>query len=1012
MSFEERTFTFLRRRPVLGAAVAVLAAACSSPSVSHEPRAEGQTDFVSSSPNGQSNGRGLTEGAADAAGSAGGSASSAPSNGNSSATPRVVEETDLYRLEGDRLYYLNVYRGLMVFDVSNVDAPRLLGRSPIYGYPNQMIVRNGVATVVLSDWYGKMDDGTPFHGAIVRGIDASDPSQMKILGEATLDGDVRDTRVVGDVLYAVTEKYPYYYGWGTLDGAVSTGASTQVQVGVSSVSFAGGKIEKKNSYAVPGSGGVFYVTQDAILLGHALVGPPNQYGYSEPTGDTALDYVDISDPSGNILRRGSVTFAGTVQGWGTDNGRWNIDFADQKTAHALACGGTYCGNGEGLVLATADFTNPDQPSMTSRVALAGNGWAPAVRFDGNRMYLSPANGYYYSGTALSDTPIQIYDLTNAAAPTLAGSVNVTGQLWNFTPSGDRLFALGNSYSNSPNAYGSQVDLHYLDVSNPAAPRTLGTASFGKGWAWTPAAGTFKAFTKSDSQGLVVLPFSGYDYTSWKYNNGLQLIEFTPNTIATSGAARTKGWVERGIFVKNRLVSLSDVSLAVVDYTDHTTPRVVTEVTLARNVVNATVQQSGNVAELSSDFWDNDKSTSELRVLDAARVEETTGDAALARLDIPGTNAQIFHNGELSYTVTQVVRRDACEQGSGKAGAATECEYWHTRVQVIDRSGDSPVLRGAIDLPENRSYNYWGWGWGWWGCYAWDWYYGAQTVQVAGNVLAFQTYEPSPDYSTVTRALVTVNLSDPDQPVMGRTTVIDNSKWWWGNLRAVGDRLYATHYEWVQEPFYDQAAQRYNPGSVRYFLDKIDISNPSAPRVGARINVPGILVGASEQNPDLIYTIDYRWYGDRGSNELAVSLLDGNRAYYQGGAAIPGYVGNVFVRGERAYFTTQEWQETANGGTTTQKLYQANLSDPRHPSVTSATPSEGWGWLLDVQGDRAFVQSGWGSDGLDVYKLNGNSAPTFDQTVRVRGWYTGSLSRAGNDVYLATGYWGTEHVTLK
>ena len=32
-----------------------------------------------------------------------------------------------------------------------------------------------------------------------------------------------------------------------------------------------------------------------------------------------------------------------------------------------------------------------------------------------------------------------------------------------------------------------------------------------------------------TKGLVVLPFSGWDYTSQTYNNGLQLIEFTPTT---------------------------------------------------------------------------------------------------------------------------------------------------------------------------------------------------------------------------------------------------------------------------------------------------------------------------------------------------------------------------------------------------------------------------------------------------------------------------------------------------
>ncbi|MFZ5897499.1 MAG: beta-propeller domain-containing protein [Myxococcota bacterium] len=1012
MPVQERTFGFLRRRPLLAATLALLAAACSGDPGSSGPRAQGQTEFSSTSPQGvRGPGFGL-EGAADNA------ASAPPTNSGSRSadTQRKVEETDLYRLEGDRLYYLNAYRGLMVFDVSNVDQPRFLGRSPVYGYPHEMIVRNGVATVVLSDWYGKMDDGTPFHGSIVRGIDATDPANMKVLGEAPLGGQVRDTRVVGDVLYAVTEEYPYYYGW--LDDA-RTSSSSQPKVGVSSVSFAGGKIEKKSHYQSVGSGGVFYVTRDAIMLGHPVYGAPDANGYAQPTGDTALDYIDISDPAGSIVRRGSVTFNGYIQGWGTDNGRWNIDFADQKTAHALACSGNYyCGSGQPLVLATADFTNPDQPSMVSRVTIPANAWSPAVRFDGNRMYLSPSDGYIYtnSGVESGTTPIQIFDLSNPAAPTLKGTVNVAGQIWNFTPAGNRLFALGNSYSSKNNSYGSQVDLHYLDVTDAAAPNALGKASFGEGWAWTPAAGTFKAFTKNDAEGLVVLPFSGYDYNSYQYNNGVQLIEFTPNTIQTSGAAHTKGWVERGIFVKNRLVSLSNLALAVIDYTNRASPTVVTELTLARNVVNARAQGNGTVAELSSDFWDNDVSKSELRVLDAARVEETNSDATLAKLDIPGTNARVFHNGNLSYAVTQVVRRGACVDSAGNPipgrGDGSECEFWHTRVQVIDRSGAQPKLRGAIDLPETYGYNHWGWGWGYWGCFAWDWYYGSQAVQ-AGNVLAFQTYEPNADWSQVTQALVTVNLSNPDQPVMGRTNIVNNSRWWWGNLRAFGDRLYATHYEYVTEPFYDSANNVWNPGTVRYFLDRIDLSDPKQPVVGARINVPGFLVGASETNPNLIYTIDYRWYGNHSGNELAVSLLEGNLAYYQGGVSIPGYVGDVFVRGDRAYFTVQEYIENPNGSSTSRnQLYQADLSDPAHPSLATSTPSEGWGWMLDVQGDRAFVQSGWNDAGLDIYKLNASEPPTFEQTVRVRGWYAGSLSREGSDVYLSTGYWGTEHIKLK
>src|SRR5207237_9550196 len=134
------------------------------------------------------------------------------------------------------------YRGLMGFDGSNVDAPRLLGRSAIYGSPVEMIVRNGVATVVVADWYGRLDNGTPFHGSIVRGLDATDPANIRVLGEAQLGGWVRDTRVVGDVLYAVSEDYGWVYGWGVGGDAVAVspgGYGSPGRVIVLSGGFAG-----------------------------------------------------------------------------------------------------------------------------------------------------------------------------------------------------------------------------------------------------------------------------------------------------------------------------------------------------------------------------------------------------------------------------------------------------------------------------------------------------------------------------------------------------------------------------------------------------------------------------------------------------------------------------------------------------------------------------------------------------------------------------------------------------
>jgi hypothetical protein len=520
--------------------------------------------------------------------------------------PRTVQETDLYRLEGNRLYYLNGYRGLMVFDVTNPDHPALLGRSPIFGQPVDMIVRNGVATVVIGDWFGAMDDGTPFHGSIVRGLDATDPANIRVIGEAKLGGWVRDDRVVGDVIYAVSEDYGWWYGWGVADGVAVAGGAGGVSSGasgsssprgpsviVSSVSFANHAIAEVDHVQFDGFNGVFNVTPSAIML--ASVNQTGKPGDAGLAGKTSLLYLDISDPNGAIVTRGSLAVDGQVNGWGADNGRWNLDFADGKIAHVVGQAAGYNGSyyNNGYVLSTVDFSNPSAPVLASALPIAQTGWSAAARFDTNRLYLSPESGYYDGS---GNTPV-----------------------WNILPApGSRIFALGNDYRTS--SEGQPVSLHYLDVTNPAAPVLLGTSSFGQGWAWTPAAGTFKAFTMDATKGLVVLPFAGWDPTGRGYNNGLQLIEFTPSTVTTAGPAYTRGWVERGIFVGNRLLSLSDLSIASVDYTDPKTPHVMTELTLARNVVAA--QPTGAaVAEVSSDWWGNDTTSSQVRLLPIGNAEE-------------------------------------------------------------------------------------------------------------------------------------------------------------------------------------------------------------------------------------------------------------------------------------------------------------------------------------------------------------------------------------------------------
>jgi hypothetical protein len=1003
-------------------------------------RVHGQTSYTSAPAPGSGNRGGTTfnnGGAAtnNAAANNGGAvtnSAAAPSGGSNSwgsstngsasgSQPRTVQETDIYRVDGTRLYYLNSYRGLMVFDISNVDAPKLVGRSPIFGDPQEMFIQNGVAVVVVGDWYGINLDGSPFYGSIARGLDCNDPTNIKDVGDAYLRGWVQDTRVVGSVLYTVAEDDGWEYGWyygGT------AGSSPVPTVSIASISFANGAISKVAEQTFNGYSPIFNVTQSAILFASAHVTDPNNPWGSQQGTD--LRYVDVSDPGGAIRTRGTLTIDSSVNGWGPDNGRWNIDFADGVHAHAVGCASnSYCGgSSDAYALTTIDFSNPDAPQIASELPITNLGWSAAARFDVDpagsyaHLYLSPS-GYYYGNGSANETPLYIYDLSQPAAPQLVGQTSLDGYIWLFMPQGKQLFALGNS-SSSPSNEGQAVEVQYVDVTNPAAPKNLGQVQFGSGWAWSPAAETFKAFIVNPQLGLAVIPFSGWDYNGQTYNNGLELVQFNGSALTGSGTAHTKGWVQRGIFVGSRLFSLSDESLGVVDYSNPSSPRVVTELTLARNVVNAQ-PQGPTIAELSSDWWGNDTTTSEMRVLPIWDAAETTDDGHAVSATIKGVDAQVFQNGTLAYVVTDVQVPVPCgSQYGGPTGTNGQCTAYTQQVQVVDTANGGVKLRGSITLPPIPQYG--GWGWGWDGYYYYDWYNGSNVVQVDGDALAFRRWYPyysngpnGPVYDEDLDALFVVDIANPDAPSIASLTIQNDPTAWWGNLQAVGNTLYATDYQWVDVPAAGDSGQTVS--YTTYWLEQIDLSDRAHPRIGQHVNVPGVFVGASSSNPSTLYFADYRWDGNDEHDGLAACELTGGLCYFQSETELDGYVGNIFVQNDRAYTTVEEYDWMWQNGQVNQppytELHQVDLSNPAAPVDRVATTATlGWGWLLGLAGDRAVVTSGWGSMGVDIYQLSDTAAPKYRESVRTLGWEADSLNRQGNTLYVASGYWGVQPIALQ
>jgi len=157
----------------------------------------GQTDFESAPPYGTSGvggGRatsagfaGSTPGVADTA-NAPSLAPAAPGNAQAS-LPRSVQETDLYRLDGNRLYYLNSYRGLMVFDVTTSISPSFWGARPFLAPRSDVRQQRHRGHCRGRTGMGRSTRASRSTVRSLRGLDATDPSNIQVLGaEPTIGG--------------------------------------------------------------------------------------------------------------------------------------------------------------------------------------------------------------------------------------------------------------------------------------------------------------------------------------------------------------------------------------------------------------------------------------------------------------------------------------------------------------------------------------------------------------------------------------------------------------------------------------------------------------------------------------------------------------------------------------------------------------------------------------------------------------------------------------------------------
>jgi hypothetical protein len=996
---------------------------------------DGERDFISDV--GGSNNGGARGESLDAAAVAP-QAAAADADTGSGAAQRAISEADILQLSGDRLYALSRFSGLSIVDVSNPAALRLEGVYRSAAEPFEMYVEDGRVFAMYNGWYTYACDEQQICGwqttSRMLALDARDPAHVQLLAEYEVPGSILDSRQVGDVLYLATQEYGYCWGCQAEPNTSITSFNIADLAHLTQIDQLRLTSPTENQYSM-GSRSISVTDQRIYVSGW-------DWGYDGRAQTGWIDVVDISDASGALVKGTTFPVAGQIQS------RWQMDEYDGVLRVISQPGGW--GNGSPPRLETFRVNSAANVqragSLTVQLPQA-NEVLQSARFDGTRAYAI---------TAERRDPLFTFDLSDPARPLQLGELEMPGWVYHMEPRGNRIYALGYDPENPEGS----LNVSLFDVTSLQQPQLLSRVHFGGDW------GSFaedqnrihKAFSILDDQGLILVPFSGGKYDqadcSYDWGSGIQLVDFTADTLTRRGVAPQVGSARRALLHRDQLFGVGDNTVQTFDISNRDQPVASAQLDVARSV--GTVRVVGDQLMRFGNDWFTQQT-----ILDMTPLAQASSAQPGAQIDLSSLFGQdeyscsgssswggeVFTRGNYAYVPRYSYTYD--RSGAGRYGQ----ELTFYIVDMTAQGGPQPVGSFSVDPISNDS-----------------WYAGIvqtdNTLLVGRSTGSFAWSEgrvvqrPSFSYDVI-------DLSNPASPRQATRFVVPSpiAGGGWGYMPMMGCTI-DMGWGWYGGGYYNNAvaltdgdlvvsqhAEPVNDGSerARYFLDRIDVSDPDRPRVLPSVNIPGTALHFNAETGELI-TLDYLKQREAGRNwnecsvrgaygyyneqrhecevyrrTLSSLLLEGDRARRISQLSLDHSrrVGGIAVSDSRVFFTTTDFppvqsEEVAYAPRTDQlptpmtavmletlRLDQGQLV--RLPSSElHQIPNYGYyGSQLFARGERVFeiaenrVTVLDTTDGMEPARL------THD----IPGWGCSSLEVADDAAYCALGQRGVEVIDM-
>ncbi len=770
---------------------------------------------------------------------------------------RDVEESDLWKIDGDTLYFFNQYRGLQVLDISDPDAPVVSGTLALPAAGDQLYLLRPDSVALLA----RSGASATASEVVVVEVSGGEPTRA---ASVPLEGAVVESRLVGSTLYVATHV--------CLEVAPDTGAGG----GVDAIWQRGTALYAIN-LAVPTAPDVratlwFAGQASAVMATDRLlfVATPDAAGEG-----SLVHVVDIGAADGAMWEAALLVTAGRVN----DTFKMNLN-GDVFTAVSERFDRT-AGTASGAwltVLETYSLADASRPEALGRLELAPGERLFATRFDGSRAY---------AVTFLQIDPLWIVDLSDPAHPAVVGEIEVPGWSTYIRPLGDRLVTVG--------VEGGRVAVSLFDVGDPARAGLLSRVLLGEGYSWSEANANEKALSLFSEEGLLLLPFQGYGQDG--YVSQVQVIDVNDAALTARGVIGHSCQARRTALHRGRVLSLSGKALLTVDVADRDSPEVMAETELSWSV-NHVFEQGAYVLQVESPgVWDTG-GRAVVRVAEKARPEAILERFELGAMPVVG---QCVREGLL-----YVLQRQPGATGQEDVAVP------NLLLTVIDLGALPSVVRvGQSEAAGGVSGVHYEAVWPksgllvWFGRESWFGVCGVTDVlPVAGNPA---TSADGAEAGAVLDASVGlawwpwwnrsgVQLLAFDVGVSEAPLLVSNhrftplSAWGFSAAFTANGLVYFSHELSERLKVYGGRGRSSDDWRVRSVLDVIDYTDASTPTERASVDVPGQLVGLSGDG-SILYLLGAALNGAGGAaagahEALHACAYDGLSAYLVASLSLP------------------------------------------------------------------------------------------------------------------------------